>query len=387
MISSIGSISESFNDRINQHSSSKRPSKELVKQAKLFINIVTGSPKFVPQWLWRFELDLGLFLLTMIECAPTSLSRRYVASAILGCVVGEWHSPESVDNLRELAINWFGHLFWSFKSAGVDGMFSTSDDVVHHYIREEVIRREGNRCIVTGVYDWRRAQRHEVPKANLDFASILPRTARPDCSRDESKHSILNYFSTTSWDILQNYLSVTTEDEESLVSELESPSNAVAMELDAAASFQQFVFTLEPSPSQVPHEYIIVAYEHAISELCAIAPRQDSIALSGINTTLPYISSPSPLFLQIHATIAKVLHFSRAGAAIDRINDFLGYSHPVLHRLDFESARMTLELSESVEKMFANIGTDKRRIAEGGMRTCKKFEASVRRELKRRKMT
>jgi hypothetical protein len=302
-------------------------------------------------------------------------------------VVGEWHSPESVDNLRELAINWFGHLFWSFKSAGVDGMFSTSDDVLHHYIRDEVIRRDGNQCIVTRVYDWRRAQRHEVPKANLDYACILPRTARSDCSRDDSKRSILNYFSATSWDILQNYLSVTTEDEESLVAELESPSNAVAMELDATASYQQFFFSLEPSPSQVPDEYVIVAYEHAISELCAIAPRQDNIAISGVHATSPCISNPSPLFLQIHATIARVLHLSRAGAAIDRINDFLGYTHPVLHRLDFESARMTLELSESVEKMFATIETDKRRVSEGGMRPCKKFEASVRRELKRRRMT
>jgi len=181
---------------------------------------------------------------------------------------------------------------------------------------------------------------------------------------------------------------VTTEDEESLVAELESPSNAVAMEVDAAASYQQFFFSLEPSPSQVPDEYVIVAYEHAISELCAIAPRQDSVALSGLNATVsPHISNPSPLFLQIHATIARVLHLCRAGAAIDRINDFLGYSHPVLQRLDFESARMTLELSESVEKMFSNIGSDKRRVSEGGMRPCKKFEASVRRELKRRKMT
>ena len=201
-------------------------------------------------------------------------------------------------------------------------------------------------------------------------------------------------------------MSVTTEDEGSLVGELESPSNAVAMEVDAAASFQQFFFTLEPSPTQVspvsprlkiylhllypsqtPHEYVIVAYEHAISELCAIAPRQDNIALYGLDTTSPYISSPSPLFLQIHATLARVFYLSRAGATIDRINDFLGYSHPVLHRLDFESARMTLELSESVETMFANIGADKRRVSDGGMRPCKKFEASVRRELKRRKMT
>jgi hypothetical protein len=102
------------------------------------------------------------------------------------------------------------------------------------------------------------------------------------------------------------------------------------------------------------------------------------------------ISTPSPLFLQIHATIAKVLYFSRAGIVIDRINDYLGQNHPVLQRLDFESARMTLELNDSVEKMFANLGKEKKRESESESESdgtrCKKFEASVRRELKRRKL-
>ena len=40
------------------------------------------------------------------------------------------------------------------------------------------MQRHENRCIVTGVYDWCRARRHQVPKASLDYACILPRTAR-----------------------------------------------------------------------------------------------------------------------------------------------------------------------------------------------------------------
>lgn len=388
MISSIGSIS--FIDRINQYYTSKRSSKELAKQAKLFIGAVAASPKVIPQWLRRFEFDLDLFLRTLLECVPTSLSRRYVASAILGCIAGEWHCSESVENLRELALNWFGHLFWTFKSAGADGMLATSDDVLNHYIREAVLRREGYRCLVTGVYDWQRAQRHQVPKANMDYACILPRTARPDHSRDDAKRSIHDYFSPASWDIFQHYMSVAIDDEEVLLDELESPANAVAMELDAGYSFQQFYFSLETCPGQVPDNHVIVPYDHEISDLCAIAPLQDRISLYGQMAAGDSISSPSPLFLQIHATIAKVLYFSRAGIVIDRINDYLGQNHPVLQRLDFESARMTLELNDSVEKMFANLGKEKKRESESESESdgtrCKKFEASVRRELKRRKL-
>jgi hypothetical protein len=112
-VSSIGSIA--FIDSINQRYSSKRTTKELVKQALLLINAVSGSPKFQLKWLRRFGLDLDLFLRTMLECAPTTSSRRYVASAITGCSIKEWNSPETAENLRELAINWFGHLFWTCK--------------------------------------------------------------------------------------------------------------------------------------------------------------------------------------------------------------------------------------------------------------------------------
>lgn len=116
-ISSIGSIA--FIDSINQRYSSKRTTKELVKQALLLIKAVFGSPKFQLQWLRRFGLDLDLFLRTMLECAPTTSSRRYVASAITGCSIEEWNSPETAENLRELAINWFGHLFWTCKPPSV----------------------------------------------------------------------------------------------------------------------------------------------------------------------------------------------------------------------------------------------------------------------------
>lgn len=112
-VSSIGSIA--FIDSINQRYSSKRKTKELVKQALLLITAVSGSPKFQLQWLRRFGLDLDLFLRTMLDCAPTASSRRYVASAITGCSIKEWNSPETAENLRELAINWFGHLFWTCK--------------------------------------------------------------------------------------------------------------------------------------------------------------------------------------------------------------------------------------------------------------------------------
>lgn len=112
-ILSIGSIS--FIDSINQRCLSKRTTKELVKQALLLVNAVSISPKFQLQWLRRYGLDLELFLRTMLECAPTASSRRYVAGAITGCSVKEWSSPETAENLRELAINWFGHLFWTCK--------------------------------------------------------------------------------------------------------------------------------------------------------------------------------------------------------------------------------------------------------------------------------
>ncbi|KAF8340169.1 hypothetical protein F5887DRAFT_1076974 [Amanita rubescens] len=381
-ILSIGSVS--FIDSINQRCSSKRTTKELVKQALLLVNAASTSPKFQLQWLRRYELDLELFLRTMLECAPTASSRRYVASAITGCSVKEWSSPETAENLRELAINWFGHLFWTFKSAGADGMFPTNNEIQDYFLREQVMQRHGNRCTVTGVYDWCRARRHQVPKASLDYACILPRTARLDGCREELSQSIHEYFSPKSWDILQNYAPVTFDGEEDLLAELESSANAIAMEVDAGDSFQQFLFTLEPT--QVPDEYDIVAYDHAINELCAIPPLQGQISL---RTPAPTVSSsgiptPSSSLLQVHAAIAKVLHRSRAGMAIDRINEYLGSTHPTLRNLDFDSARVSLELGESVERMFASIPREKKRTSRDD-RTSGRHEAIIRQELKKRR--
>ncbi|KAF8635098.1 hypothetical protein AX15_000537 [Amanita polypyramis BW_CC] len=376
MIASIGSIT--FTDQINQHYSSKRATKDLVMQAQLLIRTVSSSPKFQPLWLRRFGLDLEVFLRTMLECALTASSRRYVASAIMGCGVEEWNNTETEENLRELAINWFGHLFWVFKSAGVDGMYLMNDEILDHFIREEVIQRDGNRCLVTGVYDWHRAQRHQVPKASLDYACILPRTARPDFPPERSIHK---YFSATSWDILQNYVLVTIDDEEQFLDQLESSVNAIAMELDACHSFQQFLFSLEPS--QMSGEYVTVIYEHAIDELCAIPPRQDKISLNGTSAQSSNIPTPSRLFLQIHANIANVLYHSGGGTVIDRINDFLGPNHPVLRRLDFDSARVTLEFGESVERMFS-VPSEKKR-AMGEDETPGKYDAHKGQESKRRR--
>ncbi|KAK2467738.1 hypothetical protein APHAL10511_000033 [Amanita phalloides] len=372
-ISSIGSVT--FIDHINRRYVSKRNTKELVKQALLLISAVSSSPKFQSQWLRRFGLDLDLFLRTMLECAPTASSRRYIASAITGCSVKEWSSPETAENMRELAINWFGHLFWTFKSAGADGMFATNDEIHDYFIREEVMQREGNRCLVTGVYDWCRARRHHVPKASLDYACILPRTARIESHLEESKRNIYDYFTETSWDILQHYAPIAFNEEQALLDQLESSANAIAMEVDAGFSFQQFLFAL--GPTEVPDEYVTVAYEHAINELCDIPRLRDRVAPHPHHA----VPAPSSRFLQVHATIANVLYYSRAGAAIDRINDFLGPTHPVLRRLDFDNARVTLELGESVERMLAGVPRREKRMLKGDETSSEACE------LKRRKIS
>lgn len=89
-------------------------------------------------------------------------------------------------------------------------MFATQSEIQDYFIREEVrlapsprplsvsishqvMQRHGNRCIVTGVYDWCRAQRHQVPKASLDYACILPRTARFDGRGEELKRNIVGF--------------------------------------------------------------------------------------------------------------------------------------------------------------------------------------------------
>lgn len=66
------------------------------------------------------------------------------------------------------------------------------------------------------------------------------------------------YFSATSWDILQNYAPVTFKTEEQLLADLESSTNAMAMEVDAGYSFQQFLFALEPT--QVKFRVIVLTF-------------------------------------------------------------------------------------------------------------------------------
>ena len=72
--------------------------------------------------------------------------------------------------------------------------------------------------------------------------------------------------------------------------------------------------------------------------------------------------------------------------AIDRINEYLGSTHPTLRNLDFDSARVTLELGESVERMFASIPRDKKRTSRDD-RTSGRHEAIIRQELKKRRIS
>ena len=128
-----------------------------------------------------------------------------------------------------------------------------------------------------------------------------------------------------------------------------------------------------------------MAYEHAIDELCAIPPLQGQISLHP-NPVSSGVPAPSPMFLRVHATIAKILHCSRAGLAIDRINEYLGPTHPTLQNLDFDSARVTLELGESVERMFANIPRSKKRISRDDD-TSRRHEANIGQQLKKRRIS
>ncbi len=62
--------------------------------------------------------------------------------------------------------------------------------------------------------------------------------------------------------------------------------------------------------------------------------------------------------------------------AIEMINEYLGSSHPTLR----------LELGESVERMFASIPRDKKRASRDD-RTSGRHEASIRQELKKRRIS
>lgn len=83
--------------------------------------------------------------------------------------------------------------------------------------------------------------------------------------------------------------------------------------------------------------------------------------------------------------IAKILHCSHAGMAIDKINEFLGPTHPTLQNLDFDSARVTLELGESVERMFANIPRSKCISRDDD--TSRRHDASIGQQLKKRRIS
>lgn len=71
--------------------------------------------------------------------------------------------------------------------------------------------------------------------------------------------------------------------------------------------------------------------------------------------------------------------------AIDRVNEFLGPTHPTLQNLDFDSARVTLELGESVERMFANIPRGNKKRISRDDDASRRHEASIEQQLKKRR--
>ncbi|KAG8932747.1 hypothetical protein FRC03_007550 [Tulasnella sp. 419] len=190
-------------------------------------------------------------------------------------------------------------------------------DVQNHQVaKQKALIRDGYRCVLTGHYD--REAYLKIPSVKEEVDSdgctvvvtratqILPEAINAGFSGE--KEGVKDEYSPSIWAALERFgqAFLPRELEGADIHRLE---NIITMDMNKQVLFDSLQFWLEPTDT--PNHY----------KLNAALPRylQDVPSFVTLSSSDPELPLPSPHYLRIHATCARVAHFSGADKYVDSV--------------------------------------------------------------------
>ncbi|KAK7690767.1 hypothetical protein QCA50_005866 [Cerrena zonata] len=338
-----------------------QPTDELIQVASQFIDTfsTTEENNFTHH---KTNICLDRVMTAMMfhaEGAGGERSQRYVAAAIVAA------GSDTTDRVRNLAITWLTHFLYVFKAGGshrrhlnktpsrdatptafdIDTLSLEGAGNRRGSFRDDVLRRDGYECVVTGVKDCGHPLAKEVPTIELPVAHILHHAISDFDKNDKS--AFITY------SILYHFSNLDSAAIDSLQTIIDDTSNGITLDHHPHIGFDRYRWCLHPT--ERVNEYRIRIYDDLRHGLFARqmnlpgntgAPvifrdrSADLLELGGASRKRDRTHDlPNPHFIAIHAAIAGILHMSGAGKFFDELLDKYGGdddSAPLLRWEEFE---------------------------------------------------
>ncbi|KAF8638664.1 hypothetical protein AX17_002045 [Amanita inopinata Kibby_2008] len=334
---------------------SKYPFKSLENTAKKLIDNLAASKEqdeYEQQLrLGSIKLELHKVLKAMLEQAEPCggmNAKRYVAAAICACMVSDNPvSAETLNVLCDLGKTWFTHFLFIFygnqshltQSNHTPSSYATPtcdetgsvldqcDKPRQAHFRDQLLIRDGFRCVATKIPDANRPQFKgdiEAGVARLEGCHIL----KSGVALFNSKKDTDAYDSpVTTFDILRNFANMPEEMLEKLDQVIDDPSNGISLTSLSHRGFARFCWCLHQGDAEHQYKVKIYGAEHGLGDGSS-RPRtiefknySNEFQTTGSQRKTPEIPLPNPLFIKIHAAVAGILHMSGATGFLDKIYD------------------------------------------------------------------
>ncbi|KAG2116174.1 hypothetical protein DEU56DRAFT_840481 [Suillus clintonianus] len=245
-------------------------------------------------------------------------SERYTACAICAC-------PEIHEQVN-LASIWFMYLLWPFTAGTLQpsdlvsgqatpdtyGSLVSASPEQSSRFRTDVNRRDGYRCVISGVWDG--AHKPAGVKqgwVTLQATHILKRTVG-GFTMDRA------HTAAATWNIIRHYSGMSEETIQNMERLADDPSNAMMLQHDIHDIFDKLKVYLEQTERENEYTVKDVGGGPWIHPLELLGK---TITFRNHDSPTRDLPLPNPHFIALHAGISRILHMSGASEVFAQILD------------------------------------------------------------------
>ncbi|KAL1962506.1 hypothetical protein VTN77DRAFT_9627 [Rasamsonia byssochlamydoides] len=179
------------------------------------------------------------------------------------------------------------------------------------WLKQACLSRDGNKCVIAGSFDSQTAalepNQSDALEADTELAHIIP-FSRASYSTEEEHHRISEI-----WVTIFRYFPSVRSRINFIADSINHPRNAMTMHSYVHRKFGDFTIALEKTERE--HVYQIKNYNPR-SDVKKHLPSSGIVAFTNYD---PQYELPSPILLEVHAVIARILHATGKGEEADRL--------------------------------------------------------------------
>ncbi|KAG2365722.1 hypothetical protein BDR07DRAFT_609938 [Suillus spraguei] len=246
-------------------------------------------------------------------------SERYTACAICAC--------HEIHEQVNLARTWFMYLLWPSGAHQPSDLVSgqvtpTIDDTYGSFVsasperssrfRTDVNRRDGYRCVISGVWDGaHKPAGFKQGWVTLQAAHILKRAV--GAFTMDRAHT-----TAATWNIIRHYSGMSEETIQNMERIVDDPSNGMMLQHDIHDIFDKLKVYLEPTERENEYTVKDVGGGPWIHPLDLLGK---TITFRNHDSPTRDLPLPNPHFIALHAGISRILHMSGASEIFAQILD------------------------------------------------------------------